>query len=156
MISKDSKDFFPLCMNGFCLISLVPFLAGCDSSAAQQGELVEVTGKVLCQGEPLSSGVVRFEPIPLKSESAVAQGILKEDGLFSLRTSEEPGAFAGKYRVLLTTANERTPGMITEGSPNSCKLGDTGQTVQVNFGSNNYFEIHAADQQGFHDPVAGE
>jgi hypothetical protein len=57
-----------------------------------------VTGKVVfADGTPVPSGLVEFEPA---DGGPAARGKLGPDGRFVLQTGDQPGAVAGKHRIV--------------------------------------------------------
>jgi len=83
-----------------CAAILSAALLGCGSGF----DVAPVTGKVTCNGKPVSVGGVSFTPIAEEGASAEpgkpASGSLKPDGTFSLSTYEAmDGAVVGKHRV---------------------------------------------------------
>ena len=73
-------------------LTVMFFAAGCDSRPAR----VQVSGKVLIDGEPLKYGAVDFVP----EKGRQASGILDANGYFTL-TCFEPGdgALIGKHQI---------------------------------------------------------
>ncbi len=67
-----------------------------------------VTGKVLCKGQPVSSGTITFVPIGKpgsKETGKPASGMLKSDGTFSLSTyGRFDGAIVGEHDVQFTSS----------------------------------------------------
>jgi hypothetical protein len=91
---------------GWCGLFL---LTGCSSDP--WGKRVTVHGKVtLADGKPVPGGLVTFFPIE-KDQKALrpptADGIIGEDGSYTLFTEGKPGAHLGKYRVALSPGADR-------------------------------------------------
>jgi hypothetical protein len=72
--------------------------AGCaQKGAGEMPGLIPVKGKVIYKGQPLTKGVVRFEPDYF---GRPAQGELQSDGTFSLSTlTKGDGVVAGHHKV---------------------------------------------------------
>jgi hypothetical protein len=79
-------------------------LAGCSSDP--WGKRVTVQGKItLADGKPVPGGLVTFVPMvegPIASRPPTADGMIGEDGSYTLGTKGKPGAHLGKYRVVLS------------------------------------------------------
>jgi hypothetical protein len=78
-------------------------LAGCAEKYKM--EVAPVTGKVTCNGKPITEGYIIFTPIvsgsadPAKSGKS-AYATIKPDGTYSLTTYDEgDGALIGKHEV---------------------------------------------------------
>ena len=82
-----------------CLLMLPVFLlplAGCGDGRPAR---VPVSGQVLVDGRPLTTGSIRVVP----SGARAAQGTIGEDGRFTLTTYEEgDGCVQGTHRVEVT------------------------------------------------------
>jgi hypothetical protein len=77
-----------------CLIALLP--ASCGSG------LHPVEGSVLYNGQPAAGALVAFFPADNDSLTAqVPSGQVGPDGKFTLNTNGQPGAAAGKYKVVI-------------------------------------------------------
>jgi hypothetical protein len=99
-----TRPVFPLAALGmFALLAC----AGCGSGAAEKAaELIPVKGKVTVQGQPLSTGTVRFEPDDF---GRPASGRLNADGTFVLSTHKEgDGVVAGHHRVSITNYDTKS------------------------------------------------
>ncbi len=74
--------------------------AGCGNSAFQ---VAPVTGKVLCKGQPVTSGTITFTPLGTGSSVETgkpASGAIKPDGTFALSTyGRFDGAIVGQHDV---------------------------------------------------------
>jgi hypothetical protein len=74
---------------------------GCGSGSAVPPSLISVKGKVTYKGQPVTKGIVRFEP---DGFGRMATGELQSDGTFELSTLKPgDGAVPGEHRV---TVNE--------------------------------------------------
>jgi hypothetical protein len=97
--------------------------SGCGQAQAELPDLIPVKGKVTYKGQPVSKGVIRFEP---DGYGRPANGKLNSDGTFVLTTLKEgDGVVAGQHRVYITNtgksvAKEAVPKKYT--SPNTSKL----------------------------------
>jgi hypothetical protein len=74
---------------------------GCTTSTGSPAQgLVPVKGKVTYKGQPLTKGVVEFEP---RGSGRLATGKIGSDGTFVLSTFRDgDGAVAGHHRVSIT------------------------------------------------------
>lgn len=88
------------------IVALVVCLAGCG-----QG-LVDVSGQVMLDGEPLTTGTVVFTA----DDKPMAVGDIGEDGRYSLQTGGEPGVLPGDYRVSVSAYRTR-PAVDGTGEP---------------------------------------
>jgi hypothetical protein len=71
---------------------------GCGETSGQTSALIPVKGKVTYKGQPVSKGMVRFEPDG--GYGRPATGRLQTDGSFVLGTNKEgDGVVAGSHRV---------------------------------------------------------
>lgn len=75
-------------------ILLAAFIAtiGCGGAAP---ELAPVKGKVLLDGQPLTTGTVSTQPAAGRG----ANGVIQSDGTFTLSSGREPGALVGLHQV---------------------------------------------------------
>jgi hypothetical protein len=88
---------------GFTLLALA-LASGCGNADSSLPNLVKVTGTVKCNGKPLESGTVSFNPIDPKVGQPVT-GVVK-DGSFDLVTSvSSPGVVIGKYQVSVASVD---------------------------------------------------
>jgi hypothetical protein len=80
------------------LILLPFFLTGCGGPP-----LIPVSGKVLLDGQALTSGSVTFKPDESKGNTSKVEpiGKIAEDGTYTLETNGKPGAPPGAYKVLV-------------------------------------------------------
>jgi len=86
------------------LITLAVLLVGpcwgCGPGEGSAPALLPVKGKVTYKGQPLSKGVIQFEP---DGYGRMATGQLQSDGTFVLGTfKERDGVVAGHHRVWIT------------------------------------------------------
>ena len=106
MAISESKAHLGL-LRGFCACGLIT-LVGCGGGL----KMVPVTGKALIDGQPLTRGVVTFNPDPAKGNSArvACTSRIKGDGQYELYTDDgshvQKGAPVGWYKVTIAT----TPG----------------------------------------------
>jgi len=78
--------------------------SGCGTGAAALPTLVPVKGKVTYKGQPLTQGIVRFEP---DGYGRMATGKLQSDGTFVLSTLKDAdGVVAGHHRVFITDVDK--------------------------------------------------
>ncbi len=78
-----------------CLIPCVGCGQGAGTGAG--GETVPVKGKVTYKGQPVTQGVVTFEPV---DAGRVATGDIQSDGTFVLTTVKTgDGAVVGRHKV---------------------------------------------------------
>jgi hypothetical protein len=81
----------------FVLFLLLPLALGCGKSGPKTER---VTGVVRYDGQPLTRGIVLFEPDPTQGSSGPsAIGNIGPDGKYELTTDKKPGALVGKHRV---------------------------------------------------------
>lgn len=74
-------------------LAAIGLLAGCGDGRPQR---VPVAGQVLIDGQPVTAGVIRFQP----EQGRAATGEIGPDGSFSLSTFDEgDGAIPGKHTV---------------------------------------------------------
>lgn len=79
-----------------------PLFLGCGGS--NELAVVPVKGKVLCEGKPVTAGVIVFMPVAEGGKNEVsgrpARGTIRPDGTFVLSTYEfGDGAIIGKHTV---------------------------------------------------------
>ena len=88
-------------LGGWCMLGLV---LGCGQAPIT---FVPVRGKVLVEGQPVSSGTVSFRPDAERGNQSMEQpaGMLQADGSFELATPNRKGAPLGWYRVLIIADN---------------------------------------------------
>ncbi|QDU37985.1 hypothetical protein Mal4_23040 [Maioricimonas rarisocia] len=86
-------------MRCFCLV-LALMVTGCSSSPDDAPELVEYTGVVTLDGQPLGDAVVMFHPTQPGLNGAAGQ--TNADGEFSLVTGNRSGVTPGNYKVTVS------------------------------------------------------
>lgn len=89
----------------FVLSLALAALGGCG----QSGKLVPVTGKVMVGDKPLTTGTVTFIPEGDNKSKIEPVGTIGADGTYTLATGTQPGAPAGKYRVIVTATRPSDP-----------------------------------------------
>jgi hypothetical protein len=90
-------------------IALVTILLGvcwgCGPSAGVIAPLLSVKGKVTYKGQPLTQGIIRFDP--KNGYGRMATGKLQSDGSFVLSTLKEgDGVVAGAHKVFITDVDK--------------------------------------------------
>jgi hypothetical protein len=93
-------------------VALAALLAGacwgCGSGSAPLPDLIPVKGKVTYKGQPVTKGVVRFEP---DGYGRMASGQLQSDGTFELSTVKSgDGVVAGEHRVTVSEFDKSLAG----------------------------------------------
>ena len=87
------------------------FLAGCQRGP---GPLNAVSGRVSYKGFPLQGGTIVFTPDTTRGAAGpLALGKINGDGSYQLFTGDEPGAYAGWFRVTVTSysaSSSQVPG----------------------------------------------
>jgi hypothetical protein len=79
---------------------LVLLPALCCLSCSSNSTLYPVQGKVLHNNQPAKGAVVTFHPVGVDEVKAIrTTGLTREDGTFTLTTSQQEGAPAGEYEV---------------------------------------------------------
>lgn len=83
------------------LVVLLVFSAGCGGNAFQ---VALAKGKVLCNGQPVTSGYISFVPMGDGEENGkAAAATIASDGTFTLSTyGKFDGAIVGKHKVEFT------------------------------------------------------
>jgi predicted small lipoprotein YifL len=134
-------------MNGFRLLvflTVVAMLAGCGKSYP---DYYPVTGKVYYRDQPLTTGVVMFQP----PSGPPATGQIQSDGSFTLVThGRADGAMPGLNQVRITAremkadAAEMALGkhLIPE---RYSQFSTSGLTAEVSAGDNEPFEFRLTD-----------
>ncbi len=124
------------CSTCFFAISL---LLGCDSSKHQ---LAPVSGIVTLDGEPLSEGVINFQPMAGKKVNVGPGSNARTDaqGRFVLNTTDDQlGAIVGKHRVRIYSFSPESPRVDdTDSEPPSERVPE-----RYNYRSNLTFEVSA-------------
>lgn len=147
MVALVSKNLSPagrrwfavLLAAGSCLLAI-----GCGGASGSNPPRASVSGKILLDGQPAPAGIIEF--IPLGSGQLQAQGIVQDDGTFSLDTTSGPSA--GKYKVVILCARKtgrRIPsmsssdgtGMIDERVPVIPAKYNTASTLEQTIGDGN-------------------
>jgi hypothetical protein len=73
---------------------------GCGPGQPVMPDLVSVKGKVTYKGQPLTTGVIRFEP---DGFGRMASGKMQSDGTYVLTTLKDAdGVVAGVHKVFIT------------------------------------------------------
>ena len=101
------------------VVAVVASVSGCRNDDV---ELVEVTGNVTLDGEPLPEATVRFLPIVTGDEPArPSSAVTNDEGEFALGYSTtKQGARLGNYRVYISTFRNPEPGL--PGKPETVPL----------------------------------
>src|SRR5687768_4143502 len=81
------------------LILGIPWLSGCGGA-----EIAPVTGRVMCNGNPVNAAAVTFSPVPKSAKDMEpgkpGTGFTEEDGTFVLSTYKAlDGALVGEHSV---------------------------------------------------------
>jgi len=96
---------------------------GCGSSGGTPATLIPVKGKVTYKGQPLTKGVIEFEP---DGYGRPARGQLQADGTFELTTLQPgDGVVAGEHRISITQLDKtlaKDRALRKYGSPNTSRL----------------------------------
>ena len=74
------------------LLAAIIVAIGCGGSGPT---LAPVKGKVLLDGQPLTTGTVSTQPVAGRG----ANGVIQSDGTFTLSSGREPGALVGTHQV---------------------------------------------------------
>ncbi len=98
---------------GLCLVSmLMPFALGCGSSDGR----MPIEGTVSLKGKPIEEGVIEFVSDGMKSGAIISKG--------KYHMPADQGLAPGKYKVLITAGDGRTPADSPDGIP-----GPTGANI---------------------------
>jgi hypothetical protein len=91
-----------------CLCAAIATLVGCGDSTSK---LVPVVGKVMVNGQPLTTGTgnVSFRPDKGSATSQEPAGMIDEEGTYRLFTAGKEGAPLGRYRVLVVDVEPIDP-----------------------------------------------
>ncbi len=96
---------------------------GCGTSSGTPVNLIPVKGKVTYKGQPLTKGLVIFEP---DGYGRMASGQLQPDGTFELTTLKSgDGVVAGEHRISITQLDKalaKDRALRKYASPSSSKL----------------------------------
>jgi hypothetical protein len=109
------------------LVALAALLVGpcwgCGSSGGTPVPLIAVKGKVTYKGQPVTKGVVEFEP---EGYGHPAKGQLQSDGTFQLTTFKlGDGVVAGAHRISISEFDKslaKNRALRKYGSPNTSRL----------------------------------
>jgi hypothetical protein len=140
-------------MKGFmrCYPAVVAFGFGLLFVAAATGcnrglDLVPVEGMVTYEGLPLAKAGVLFRP----GSGPPAMGSTDEEGRFTLRTANQPGAFVGDYQVTVAKTehlSKQIPGQVFPITqvryliPQRYANPDTSRLTATVIDDDNYFEF---------------
>jgi hypothetical protein len=101
---------------------------GCGSGSATLPSLIPVKGKVTYKGQPVTKGVIQFEP---DGYGRPARGQLQSDGTFELTTLKPgDGVVAGEHRISIVELDKslaKDRALKKYASPNTSRL-----TAEVN------------------------
>ncbi len=123
-----------------CLLSTVTMLAGCSNTGP---DTYPVSGRVTCQGKPVTTGSVSFVPL----EGPMAGASINAGGGYSLN------ALAGKYRVAVTAIPPPPPGVNPMQDPDGYvppasliptkynRISTSGLTVEVKASAKNTIDL---------------
>ena len=113
-------------LNALTWITLAGTLAvagvACGLGAGSGPPLIPVKGKVIFKGQPLTRGVIKFEP---DGYGRRASGQIQSDGTFVLTTDKEgDGVVAGHHQISITgtgssSAKELVPRKYTQRTTSS-------------------------------------
>src|SRR5271157_2379715 len=109
------------------LVALAALLVGpywgCGSSGGTPVTLIPVKGKVTYKGQPVTKGVIQFEP---DGYGRPATGQLQSDGTFELTTLKSgDGVVAGEHRISIVELDKslaKDRALKKYGSPNTSRL----------------------------------
>jgi hypothetical protein len=118
---------------GLLVVALV-VIPGCGG--VEQLECAPVTGKVTCNGAPMTYGVIVFSP---EGKGRYAEGVIGPDGTYKLSTYElEDGAIIGPHRigVRLTDEDEESGKKLDcpEPAQRRVEVKDGDNTIDVELG----------------------
>jgi hypothetical protein len=106
------------------VLAACAFSCGCGPAAGVSPTLIAVKGKVTYKNQPLTSGVIQFEPDDGYGRAAF--GKLEADGTYVLTTYKEgDGVIAGHHRVSIVRVDKklaRDRGFTKYTSPNTSDL----------------------------------
>ena len=121
-----------LCLFAFA-VSLMSLLTGCGGKYPVR----PTTGKVVANGQPVTSGSVTFVPIGTSGELEAgkpASGAIKPDGTFTLSTFNRfDGAIVGKHRVEYAGAEDDGSEDESGSSEETTKSGQTAKKQTPQF-----------------------
>lgn len=137
LVSIRGRRFFP---SHCLLLGLAATMVGCGGSG--DFPTAPVTGRVVCEGQPVGGAAVYFEPLRVGGSDVSAVvgapgfAFTKPDGTFVISTSEigaEDGAVVGMHRVRVGRGEAKC----------DCSMNDekTLMEVEIKADGNNEFEI---------------
>jgi hypothetical protein len=81
-------------------VVLLGLFTGCGPASGTLAPLIQVKGKVTYKGQPVTQGMIRFEP---DGYGRMATGKIESDGSFTLSTlGKDDGVVAGTHKVFIT------------------------------------------------------
>jgi len=96
---------------------------GCGPSSGTPVTLIPVKGKVTYKGQPVTKGIIQFEP---DGYGRTASGHLQSDGTFELTTLKPgDGVVAGEHRISIVELDKslaKDRALKKYGSPNTSRL----------------------------------
>jgi hypothetical protein len=81
----------------FALLLGLPFVLGCGGGSSFK--TVPVSGKVMCDDKPVTSGQVVLVPLDGKPPKEASSGPIDSSGGYTIKTGTKDGAPVGKYKV---------------------------------------------------------
>jgi hypothetical protein len=81
-------------------ISCLAIVFGCSGSAFES----RVAGTVTLDGQPIGPGFLVFAPVA--DDTNPANGAIQTDGTYELKTANDAGLNAGKYKVSVTVLDQ--------------------------------------------------
>jgi hypothetical protein len=110
-----------------CFVFLTAGLALFAGCGGEKFQVAPVSGVCNCNGQPLTAGLVVFEPIPeagadLKESGRAAAGVISEGGTYVLSTfGRDDGAIVGNHRVrVFAPALEDDDAPLTDANRYAC------------------------------------
>lgn len=91
----------------FVLLGLLAIMIGCGPN---YGGRQEIKGTIKLKGQPLDQGQISFTPI--SGDGATKEGALIANGEYHIDRAH--GLMPGKYRVLITSGDGKTPANTNE------------------------------------------
>lgn len=93
--------------------SLGLYVCGCGGGA-ESFDVAPVKGKVLCNGQPVTSGTILFAPVAKGEKDSkpgkTGSGSIESDGTFVISTYKEgDGAVIGKHKITAGTDDPAKP-----------------------------------------------
>jgi hypothetical protein len=90
---------------------LTAMALGCSDGLPER---VPVSGRVVIDGQPLTSGTIRFKP----TQGRVATGVIQSDGSFTMSTFEDgDGVVPGTHAVTVSSKDESDPNRVRYNVP---------------------------------------